>query len=82
MHCITHALFRGRRACLEIIVTSGATLCRIWWSKVGLAIVLSDITQHVNRASVGTTYAWNTGVIKKESFTRKKKNDLSDNEMV
>ena len=50
---------------------------------MGLTIVLLNITQHVNRASVGTTYAWkwNTGVMKRDSFKRRR-NGLSDNEMV
>jgi hypothetical protein len=61
------------------------SLCHLSWSKVGLAIALLDITQHVNRASVGTAYAWYTGVIKRKASREKKwlrKAHLSDNEMV
>ena len=48
------------------------SLCHLSWSKVGLDIALLDITQHVNRASVSTAYAWYTGVIKRKASRAKK----------
>jgi hypothetical protein len=67
-----HALHPSNRLEEDYVSKS---LCHLSWSKaMGLTIAIGYHTHVVNRASVGTAYAWYTGVGNKKKRHQKKKN--------